>query len=244
MENVLLIGLSRQMAASRQMSIIANNLANMNTSGFKAESVLYQEYEMAVAAEETPDKTLSFVQDFGLVRNLTAGRAEVTDNPLDLAINGEGYFKVQSPDGVRYTRNGHFSLDPQGQLVMSNGFPVLTQGGAPLKFDESDTDISITKDGTVSTSQGEKGKLALVEFENPRLLKKDGNGLLETEEPETPVRDPKMVQGSLEKSNVQPIVEMTNMIDVLRSYTGAAKMNEKTDELRRRAISTLGRVNA
>lgn len=241
MENTLLVALSRQLAMTRQMSVIANNLANMNTAGYKAESALFEEFMMPVAREQSPDKTISFVQDFGLNRNLSGGRLETTDNPLDLAISGDGYFKVETQSGTQYTRDGHLQLDSQGRLVNSSGNPILTTSGSQLTFTTADGPISIASDGTISTDQGNRGKIGLVQFENPRLLQKTGNNLYQTEEPEQPVRNPAILQGALEMSNVQPIVEMTNMIEVLRSYSAAADMVEKADQLERRAIAALGK---
>ncbi len=117
MDNAILIGLSRQSAMMRQMSVIANNLANMNTNGYKSESMIFDEFLMPVASEESPDKNLSFVQDLGQFRNVADGDMQTTGNPLDVAISGEGIFKIQTPQGMRYTRDGHFQLDGSGQLV-------------------------------------------------------------------------------------------------------------------------------
>lgn len=241
MENALLISLSRQIAMTRQMSVIANNLANMNTNGFKSEGVLFEEYVMPGAQEQSPDKTLSFVLDYGLSRNMADGRLETTGSPFDLAISGPGHFKIETEAGIRYTRNGHFQLDNLGRLVTSSGGLVLTESGAPITFDETDGDIEIASDGTISTELGQRGKIAVVQFDNDRLMQKEGSDMLSTEQDELPVAKPNIAQGALESSNVQAIVEMTNMVEVLRSYTSAAKMVERTDELKRRAISTLGR---
>lgn len=240
MENALLIGLSRQTAMMRQMSVIANNLANMNTSAYKSQSMLFDEYVMPVASEKSPDRSLSFVQDYGLVRDLANGELRQTGNALDVAIASDGFFKVETERGVRYTRNGHFQLDDQGQLVTSNGDPVLTASGGPITFTSDEGQITIGPDGTISTENGERGKLGLVVFDNPHDMKNEGSDLLSTTQTETPVIAPRIVQGSIESSNVKPIVEMTNMIDVQRSYISAQKLIEAADDMRRQAISTIG----
>ncbi len=240
MDNALLIGLSRQSAMMREMSTIANNLANMNTTAYKSQSMLFDEYLMPVAKEDSPEKSLSFVQDYGQFRNLSDGELKPTGNPLDVAISGEGMFQVQAPQGTEYTRDGHFQLDDQGQLVNSQGMPILTTSGTTISFASDEGQISIASDGTVSTDRGQRGKLNLVTFANPQDMKATGYGLYSTTQTETPVTDPRFVQGSLEGSNVNSIAEMTNMIDVQRSYISAAKLVQTADDMRRQAISQIG----
>lgn len=240
MENALLIGLSRQSAMMREMSTIANNLANMNTTAYKSQSMLFDEFLMPVASENSPDKTLSFVQDYGQMRNLADGELQTTGNPLDVAIAGEGMFKVQTPQGIEYTRNGHLQLDNAGQLVTSNGYPVLTEAGTALTFANDEGQITIASDGTVTTDNGQRGKIALVTFANLQEMKASGDNLYTTTQAETPVDNPRMIQGSIEGSNVQSIVEMTNMIDVMRSYESASKLVDAADNMRRQAISQIG----
>lgn len=239
MDNALLIGLSRQTAMAREMSTIANNLANMNTTAFKSQSMLFDEYLMPTATEDSQDKKLSFVQDYGQLRNLADGELKTTGNPLDVAIAGEGMFQIQTPQGTQYTRNGHFQTDDQGQLVTSQGYPVLTNSGTTLTFAADEGQISIASDGTVSSDRGQRGKLALVTFDNLQDMKANGDGLFSTTQTETPVENPHFVQGAIEGSNVNAIAEMTNMIDVQRSYISAAKLVQAADDMRRQAISQI-----
>jgi len=246
MDNAILIGLSRQTAMMRQMSVIANNIANMNTTGYKSASMLFDEYVMPVASETSPDKTLSFVQDYGQFRNVADGEMQTTGNPLDVAISGEGFLKVQTAQGVRYTRDGHLQLDGAGQLVTQDGDPVLTDGGAPITFANDESQITIARDGTITTtrdgtttSEQVRGKLALVSFANVQDMKNEANNLLSTTQAEQPVQSPRLIQGSIEGSNVKPIVEMTNMMDVMRSYESASKLVDAADDMRRQAISQI-----
>ena len=242
MENALLIGMTRQMALRREMAVIANNLANVNTTGYKTEQLLFEEYMMPNASEASPDDTISFVRDYGMIRDTAPGRIEVSENPLDIAITGEGYFKVETPEGMRYTRNGAFQLDAQGRLVTGDGNPILSAGGTSFTFSIEDGPITISTDGTISTNQGERGQLSLVRFENERDMQKAGSTLLATDQVELPVKNPTLLQGAIESSNVQPILEMTHMISVMQAYQSANNIVEKSDELQRTAISKLADV--
>jgi flagellar basal-body rod protein FlgF len=244
MENALLIGLSRQMAMSRDMATIANNLANMNTTAYKSEAMLFEQFLMPDASEQSPDKRITFVQDVGQHRDLRDGSLQTTGNPFDIAITGEGFFRVETDQGMRYTRNGNFNLDAEGRLVTSAGDLVLDDAGTPIAFADDETGITIARDGTISTDEGLRGRIAIVTFENSRAMKKAGDSLYETDQPEIAAENIRLVQGALEGSNVQPIVEMTNMIDVMRSYASAQKLIEQADQMRRQAIQQLGNVAA
>jgi len=132
MENALLIGLSRQTALLRHMDIIANNLANSETAGYKGERPLFEEYlskNARVTTQPGLGGKISMVQDRGLLREFSEGGMVPTDNPLDIAINGKGWLVVDTPDGERYTRNGHLKRNDEGILVNSSGYPVLSTAG-------------------------------------------------------------------------------------------------------------------
>ncbi|MBX3507579.1 MAG: flagellar basal-body rod protein FlgF [Parvibaculum sp.] len=240
MENALLIGLSRQMAMARDMATIANNIANVNTTAFKSETMMFEQYLKTDASELSPDKRITFVQDVGQYRNMRDGALQTTGNPFDVAITGEGFFRIETANGVRYTRNGNFYLNNEGQLVTSAGDFVLTDAGAPIAFARDETGITIARDGTISTDQGRRGRLAIVTFGNPQDMKKAGDSLFETAQQEVPAQNIRLVQGALEGSNVNPILEMTNMIEVTRSYASAQKLIDQADQMRRQAIQQLG----
>ena len=221
MENSLTIALSRQSVLSRQMDVIATNLANLETAGFKAENMIFTELLEQTAEGEV----LSLVHDVSFVRDLSEGPMVGTQSPLDLAIHGQGYFVVDTPDGERYTRHGVFQLDDGGQIVTTEGHPVLNNGGAPIVVPLDTSSITITRDGTISADAQEIGRIKLVSFENPQALSKIGSGLYEAIG-QTPTTDPdsEVLQGMVENSNVKGVVEMTRMIDTVRSYQAAAKL--------------------
>ena len=243
MENAQLISLSRQVALQRQMDVVANNLANINTTGFKGEQILFQDYLMPVAADKDfayPDQPLHYTEDWATIHDMSTGAVTDTGNPLDLALDGEGFLTVQTADGERYTKAGSLAIDAGGTLVDLHGNPVLSELG-PIHFTATDTDISITADGTVATNDGVKGKLKIVEFTDPQAATRDGSNLWAGGDPQIATQT-RVVQGAIEKSNVSGIAEMTEMIRVQRAYESAASMQDKQDEMRRNAIQRLAQV--
>lgn len=241
MENAQLISLSRQMALQRQMDVVANNIANLNTTGFKAEQLLFEEYMMPVARDRDfafSDQRLSFTQDWSTVHDMSGGTVTNTGNPLDLALDGEGFLAVQTPGGERFTKAGSLAIDATGTLVDLNGNPVMSELGF-ITFTPTETDISIGADGSIASSEGNKGKLKLVEFADPQGATREGNSLWAGGDPQTATQT-RVLQGALEKSNVSGIAEMTEMIRVQRAYQSVASMQEKQDDMRRNAIQRLG----
>lgn len=241
MEDVILISMSRQAALGRTMDVIANNLANQNTTGFKSEQMVFDEYLMPVEEKSGAIEAthLSFVIDRGLLRDFSDGRLEETGSPLDFAISGPGLFTVETDDGLRYTRNGNFHRDTDGLLVTGQGHPVLDEDGTPIRVDAEQA-FDINSDGSFTDADGAFRKLGIVTFASLADMKKGGNGLLETQQEPEPVEVPQVIQGSLETSNVVAIKEMSRMIDVSRSYQSAARLSSDTHEQHTDAIRRLG----
>ena len=246
MENAQLITLSRQAALRNQLDVVANNMANINTTGYKSQRLLFEEFVMPVAEAtefQTPDEDLSYVQDYATSFNFLPGSIRTTGNDLDLAIEGQGWFALQTADGGEaYTRNGAFHLDVNGTMVDASGRPVLTDGG-PITFTAEDGKIDISRDGTIVSELGIRGRMRLVDFENPQQLTQIGDNLYTSDEP-LPIANVKVIQGAIEQSNVEGIVEVTRLIEINRAYSSVTKLMSDTDELRRKAIDTLGRLQA
>jgi flagellar basal-body rod protein FlgF len=239
MQNGTDIALSGQMALMRQMDVIANNLANASTPAFKGEEMLFSQY-MVAPPHSSP---LAFVQDAGTVRNLSQGQLNKTDNPLDLAISGEGYFALQTPLGTRYTRNGHFQLDSQGEIVNDQGYPLLAVGGQPLVVPAGTHGLTIATDGTVSVGQqGVIGTVELVDFASPQMVTPAANGLWVTDQQPQPA-SATVQQGMLEESNVQPIVELTRLLSVSRQVGMVKNFLDEEDQRRSNAIDKLSSVS-
>ena len=187
MENALLVGLSRQMALSHELDVVANNIANIDTTGFKADKAAFSEFLMPHAARQQFRRQtisrVSFVQDRATWIDFSPGAIQHTGDPLDVAIDGKGYLVVQTPRGQRYTRNGALSINATGQLVTSEGYQVLGDGG-PITFQPTDHDVTISPNGIItvregaSTADSQRGKLQIVGFDQPQQLQKDGGSHL------------------------------------------------------------------
>ena len=246
MLNAQLIALSRQMSLKREMDVIANNLANMNTTGFRAEQMAFEEVDMPFAqASAFPrrlDQNLAYVRDFATIRDLRQGPIKTTGNPLDVAISGDGYFALNTSQGERFTRNGAFTLNNEGLLSTHDGAIVMGLDGV-IAFTPNDTNITIAGDGTVSTDNGIRGTLRIVSFESEQTLQKEGSNLYRGDNP-LPVDQPSLVQGAVEGSNTQPISEMARMVEVQRAYAMQANLVKDQDGLRRSAIERLGNLNS
>ncbi|MCO5131068.1 MAG: flagellar basal-body rod protein FlgF [Xanthobacteraceae bacterium] len=254
MENTLLIGLSRQVALERQIDVVANNVANVNTNGFKADQSLFQEFLMPTAHQDNfigRDRRLSYVQDRATFHDFAQGPTQETKNPLDVAIDGNAFFVVQTPGGERYSRDGGFRVNATGQLVNSSGFAVMGANG-PIQMQQTDHDITISADGTITVTEGAntrvdsvRGKLRLVKFANPQRLVKEGANLFSAggaaPQADTAAR---VQQGFIEKSNVNAVVEMSRMIAVSRAYTQISALLQQQSDLRRTAIEKLADVPA
>lgn len=236
MENAVFIGLSQQMALKRRLDMTANNLANVNTTAFKSEHPLFEEF----LVERANQDDVSYVQDYGSYRDLREGEFTHTGRPLDLAISGEGYFSIETAEGIRYTRNGSFRLDPDGNVVTINNEALLDENNRKITIDLQFQEVSIAPDGTVTTAPGQTAKIGLVNFENPQILKQVGNGLYDAEDfrPEAAV-DVNIMHRALEKSNVQPILEMTAMIDIMRAYQSAQQLLDSEHDLQMKTIEEM-----
>jgi flagellar basal-body rod protein FlgF len=253
MENTLLIGLARQTTLERQLDVVANNIANVNTTGYKADNSLFEEYLTSGAHEDNfvgSDRRVSYVQDRGTYRDFAQGSADQTKNPLDLAIDGSAFLVVQTAAGERYTRDGGLQLNNQGQLVTVAGNPVLGTGG-PIVFQPTDHDINVTPDGTITVVEGNgrtdsiRGKLRLVSFADAQKLLKEGLNLYTAGEGSAQPDTKSVVrQGFLEKSNVSAVAEMSRMMEVTRAYSQIAAMLQQQGDLHKTAIQQLASVPA
>jgi flagellar basal-body rod protein FlgF len=245
MQNATYVALSSQVALQRQMDVVANNLANLSTPAFKGEEMLFSQY----LVQPRGTQPLAFVQDVGTARDMRRGPLSKTGNPLDLALDGEGYFGVQTPLGTRYTRNGHFQLDTQSQIVTSQGYPVLSDGGQPIAVPPNAKDIAIGADGTISVSQDGStssspiGKLQIVNFAQPQAVTPSASGLYLTDQTAEPAPRTKVQQGMIEEANVQPVVELTRMMAISRASGSVKDFLDEESTRQRTTIDKLAKFS-
>src|SRR5262245_8043386 len=219
MENAALIGLSRQISLGRELEVVANNIANLNTTGYKADGAVFEEYLSPIARHgefRGADRRMSYVHDRATWHDFKQGQLLATGNPLDVAIEGDAFFVVQTPRGERYTRAGSFQINTTGQLVPSDGDAVLGDAG-PIQFQNNDGKISISGDGTIRVREGAdtrsdalRGRLRLVRFEQNGRLQKEGSALFNAPagldaQPLQLQQRVRIVQGSIEQSNVNGV---------------------------------------
>ncbi len=222
-------------AQERRLDQTANNLANVDTVGYKKDEVTF--WEMLFKASSGRDRVGKAVK---VITDHSQGPANQTNNPLDLYINGDGYFRIQTANGVRYTRAGDFTLNRNGQLVTQDGDPVLSQGG-PIVL--RGNDIQVRRDGTIFVDGQETNRLGLVRFADPAALTKEGRNLFRPTDATVqalPATRATIQQGYLEESNVNTVTEMTEMIDLQRAFETQQKMIQAMDDIDSQAVRKVG----
>lgn len=240
MENSLYVGLSSQVALEQKMALIANNVANINTPGYRGQNAVFKEF---VSNQPRMKEDVSLVFDYGQYQMTDPGPIKLTGNSLDVALVGPGFIGVSTPEGVQYTRAGNFALNALGELVTSRGYKVADQGGGVISIPPDAKYISIDEKGVISTDQGEVSNLMVAEFKDYQKMEPAGNGLYKTEEQPVPASETRVLQGKLEGANVQAVVEMTRMIDVTREYQAVQRVVQSEHERQRTAIQRMLRTS-
>lgn len=255
MDNSIYITLSRQMALFRDMEVTANNIANADTPGYKAEKLMFSDYLVRDRAGNQ-NRQNAYANDALSYRDTSNGAIKNTGNPLDLAINGNAYFQVQTPLGTRFTRAGNFQLDPEGTIVTAEGYPVLGADGGQIVIPQNAVNVIINGYGQITSNGEALGQVGMMEFQNPAAMKRLGNSLYTaTETPQpvipdlqngtaTPLSSARIVQGSLETSNVTAVTEMVHVMDVSRSVANTAKFIETMYDLERKIGSVYAKQSA
>jgi len=263
----LYTAVSGSMAQNLRLETTANNLSNINTPGFKKDTQVFKEYltnneklPEVIKVPKVPASIESFydmqgvdksyVDTLGTYSDFTQGGLKQTGNKLDLAIDGSGFFEVATPKGVRFTRNGAFSLDGQGQLVNKEGWPILKRAepGTPIeqrviKIPNAGANLSISDVGDVSVDGESVGQLSLVEFTDKNALNKEGAsvyGLKPNRNPQfTSVPQPNLKQGFIETSNVNIVQEMTDMISATRLFESTQKAIQAYDSMADKLVNVV-----
>ncbi len=238
MDNAIYVSLTRQASLFDEMQLVANNIANMSTTGFKKEGVVFSEF---VRAAEVEGGSISMAGARVRSTDFSQGELTRTGSDLDVAIEGEGFFQIGTPDGIRLSRAGSFSRNADGELVNVDGNAVLGDGGSPITLPPDADVVSFASDGTLTANGAVIGKLALVVPQDPTELTRENGVLFGFTGPLRPAEEATISGGFIERGNVEPVSEMARMISVQRAYELGQKLLDGEDERIREAIRTLGR---
>lgn len=237
MDNAIYAALTRQSGLMREMRTVANNMANSSTTGFRREGVVFSEHMTSLRDGQ---ETLSMANAHGRQVDLTPGSLTLTGGRFDLALEREGFFMVETPQGNRLTRAGAFLLSPEGELINADGYRVLDEGQAPIALPPGARSIGVGADGTVSADGQPVGRIGVFDQPDRSLLRHYGGTLFSSEGAE-PVVDPVVRQGFLEESNVNPVLEIARMIEVQRAYELGQSFLDGEDQRIRAAITATTR---
>lgn len=241
MNSGLYAALTGAVAATERLDTIAANIANANTTGFKRDRITFENVLDALGPGKGGDDP-RFVSSRHAV-DFSGGPMRQTGNRWDLAIEGDGFFAVQTPGGTAYTRDGSFRLDPSGRIVTADGFPLLVNG-APLTIPPTASSVVIDALGGVSVDGAPSGRIDLVDFPRPYQLAKEGNGIYRPAagiQPQ-PASTARIAQGFLEEANISSVQEMVQMVDTNRHYEACTRVIRSFDDITGRAVNDLGKV--
>ncbi|MEM9705443.1 MAG: flagellar hook-basal body complex protein [Pseudomonadota bacterium] len=237
MDNAGYVAMTRSSGLFKQLSVIANNLANISTSGYRREGASFAEHVKSTGFE-TPSVSMTNMNRRFI--DFSQGDIQKTDNALDVAINGPGFFLVETNNGERLTRAGAFTLNPDGELTTAEGYRVLDEGGGAIALPPGASSIIITEDGTISADGQAISRLGVVDA-NQEALTRQGDNLFSSENGYEQLEAPRVLQGAVEGSNVNPIEEIALLIEVQRAYEAGQNLSKAEDERIRQTVRQLGR---
>lgn len=235
MDNATYATLTRQTGLLAQMQMVANNIANANTTGYRGEGIGFSEYIRTTGTGDSLSMATARLRE----TDLSQGSLSQTGGAFDLAIEGEGFFMVQTPQGPRLTRAGHFGPNENGDLVTPEGYPVLDAGGAPLFVSQGQGPVGIAPDGTISAGGTPVGQVGIVLPRDPLGLVREGGTLFRADAETDPAFGARVMQGFLEESNVDPVTEIARMIEVQRAYEMGQGFLDREDDRIRKTIQAI-----
>ncbi|MCW2274949.1 flagellar basal-body rod protein FlgF [Rhodoblastus acidophilus] len=241
MQSSLYVTLSGQSALQKRLDTIAHNVANVNTAGFRAEEV---SFSTLMSRQGTAPVAFAVTGDSFISRK--TGEIQRTGDPLDVAVRGQGFFAIKTPDGVAYTRDGRLHMDATGALLTVNNYPILDAGGAGIMLDGNAGAPVIASDGMITQNGRQLGAVGLYLLDPEAKLTRVDNSAVKSDRPGTPVLDFNnngVLQGMTEGSNVNPILEISRMINIQRTFESAARAVENTETNLNDAIKSLGSPN-
>ena len=237
MDNIGYVTLSRQAGLLKELDTVAQNIANASTDGYRREGVVFSEFVVATGRDE---ESLSIGHANARRSDLTQGALRQTNGTFDFAIEGRGFFLVNTPDGDRLTRAGSFTPSPEGILVAPDGATLLDAGGAPVFAPAGVAEISLGADGTLSADGQPVAQIGLWEPADPVTLSRAEGVRFDPGEAPVPVENGRILQGFLERSNVDPVTELSRMIEVQRAYELGSTFLDREDERVRTTIRVMG----
>lgn len=239
MDNAIYAALTRQSGLMREMRVIANNIANADTNGFRREGVIFSEH---LSATGDGREGLSMANARGRLLDLEQAGMSMTGGTYDMAIDGKGFFAVQTPEGTRITRAGAFLASPEGELMTADGYRLLDEGLAPIQIPPGAAQVAVGPDGTLSVDGAQIARVGLFSSPAPETMLRSG-GTLFAADPTAlePAEDARIQQGFLEDSNVDPIAEISRMIEVQRAYEMGQTLLDREDKRIRDTIAAMTR---
>lgn len=231
------VGLTRQSSLAKELQSVANNIANLSTTGYRREGVIFAEVVRALPVE---GGSVAMTEARARYFDEMQGALQETGGTLDLAIEGGGYFQVMTPQGERLTRAGAFTRNADGIVVNMDGHPLLDEGGGEIQIPFEAKAVSVSSDGTMSVDGQPVARVGLVTVEDKTKLFREAGVLFRADIAPVPVEDGRVVQGFLEQSNVNPVGELARMIEVQRAYESGQKLLDLEDERIRKVVTTLG----
>ena len=238
MQSSFYVSLSSQIAIDKRMTAVATNIANAGTIGYRVNGVDFE--TILSKSGTTPTAYVSLASDF---LSRAQGEMTKTGNPLDVAVSGEGWLAIQTPNGTAYTRDGRLQVLETGELQTILGYPVLDAGGSPITLDPQGGPPTIFRDGMINQGNTQAGALGLFELDEDATLTRGDNSSVIPSKPANPVLDfarNGVIQGSLESANVNPLLEMTKLITLSHAFEDVSAVNDMMDSSQRNAVKTLG----
>lgn len=236
MDNAGYVGLTRQAGLLRELNTLANNIANVSTTGYRRGSLLFAEHVKALGGD---DPSLSMATASRSFIDFTPGEIKTTGNPLDFAIESDAFFMIETPAGQRLTRAGAFTANAVGELVTPDGARVLDEGGGAIVIPPSAREISAAPDGTIFADGQPVGRLGLAKVD-PALLVREGDNLFRADKGFDIAENPRVRQFALEGSNVSAVNEIAQLIEVQRTYEMGQQLFQGEDDRIRRTVRELG----
>jgi flagellar basal-body rod protein FlgF len=241
MQPSLYVSLSGQMSLMRRLETLAHNVANVNTAGFRAEEIKFEQ----LVSPKT-DQPTAFVTARETYINRQAGEVMRTENPLDVAVTGNGWLAFQGPNGPVYTRDGRMTMTPEGELRTTAGYPVLDVGGSPIQLNPNGGAPSISRDGTITQGPTRVGVLGLFEIpEQANLVRFENSGVIPNmaAEPALDFNKTGVLQGFMEQANVNPVSEISRLIQIQRSFDSISNAMNQAEQTLSSAVKTLGETS-